>query len=58
MKTLWEHERELETLYIELDKADKTDKPAVDAINHAIFMKAAFIDQNFFQKIPLENNEH
>jgi hypothetical protein len=52
-KSLRQYEIELEKLYIDLETA--TDKQEIDAINHAIFMKAAFIDQNFFENIPLEN---
>jgi hypothetical protein len=52
-KSLWQHEMELEKLYIELEKT--TNQQEIDEIHHAIFMKAAFIDQNFFENIPLEN---
>lgn len=55
-KSLWQYEMELEKLYIELETA--TNKQEIDAINHAIFMKAAFIEQHFFENIPLENDEH
>jgi hypothetical protein len=56
-KSLWTHERELETLIIVRDKMvdSRDNQKTIDAQNHAIFMKAAFIDQNFFEKIPLEN---
>jgi hypothetical protein len=55
-KSLWQHEKELETLYIKRDEAIKMQLTSlVDCYNHSIFMKATFIDQNFFENIPLEN---
>jgi hypothetical protein len=52
MKTLLEHERELDVLFDALKKADENSK---DMIVDAILKKTVLMDREFFEKIPLEN---
>lgn len=52
MKTLLEHERELDVLFEALKKADESSK---DMLVDAILKKMVLMDREFFEKMPLEN---